>query len=96
MGTDTSSDYPAWTVIDLVRWKLVPEKFGGGRPYIQRFKDGWVRHNRSHIRRIAALNQIPPELLAGVAWIEVGGDPQFIDDVAFKIRSFDWSGPQLG
>ncbi len=36
---------------------------------------------------------MPPELLAGVCWIEVGGDPNFIDRVAFEVRSFDWSGP---
>ncbi|KAB0636382.1 ISAs1 family transposase [Burkholderia latens] len=30
---------------------------------------------------------------AGVCWIEVGGDPEFIDRVAFEVRAFDWSGP---
>lgn len=36
---------------------------------------------------------MPPELLAGVCWIEVGGDPNFIDRVAFEVRVLDWSGP---
>lgn len=94
MGDEPSPNYPDWTTIDLIRWKIVPEKLGGGRPFIQRFKNGWIRHNRSHIKRIAALNRIPPELLAGVAWIEVGGDPQFIDRIAYSVRSIDWSGPK--
>lgn len=37
---------------------------------------------------------MPPELIAGVGWIEVAGDPNFIDRVAFEVRSFDWSGPK--
>lgn len=30
-------------------------------------------------------------MLAGVAWIEVGGDPYWIDHVAYPIRAFDHS-----
>jgi hypothetical protein len=33
--------------------------------------------------------------LAGIAWNEVGGTPDFFDHVAFPIRSFDWSGPAV-
>lgn len=31
--------------------------------------------------------------MAGVAFTEFGGDPMWIDDVAYGVRSFDWSGP---
>jgi hypothetical protein len=79
--------------MNLLLWKLVPERWGGGKDYIQNFKDAWVQHNRKRIRMAASLNKIPPELLAGVCWIEVAGDPDFIDRVAFEVRSFDWSGP---
>jgi hypothetical protein len=79
--------------MDLFAWKLLPPRFGGGITYIQRFKDAWVHHNRMLIRAAATRYKMPPELLAGVCWIEVGGDPNFIDRVAFEVRSFDWSGP---
>lgn len=86
---------PTWGVIDLFMWKLVPSRFGGGKGYIQKFKDAWVQHNKHPIRAAAAKNRLPVELLAGVCWIEVGGDPNFIDRVAFEVRGFDWSGPPV-
>lgn len=82
-----------WGLIDIAKWKLLPEKLGGGIPYIQKFKDAWVRHNKMYIKTLASQYRMPSELLAGVCWIEVAGDPDFIDGVAFKVRSFDWSGP---
>lgn len=88
-----SNGSPQWGLFDLLAWKLLPEKLGGGIPYIQKFKDGWVRHNRTQINTCAVRHGMPAELLAGVCWIEVGGDPNFIDRVAFEVRSFDWSGP---
>lgn len=72
---------------------MLPQRAGGGIPYIQRFKDAWVEHNKAFIKTAATQYKMPPELLAGVCWIEVGGDPNFIDRVAFEVRSFDWSGP---
>lgn len=90
---EESNNSPKWSIIDLFAWKLLPARFGGGVQYIQTFKDEWVRNNRLSIASAARRSKIPPELLAGVCWIEVGGDPSFIDRVAFEIRSFDWSGP---
>jgi len=90
---EENNDSPVWGTVDLFRWKLVPQRFGGGIAYIQKFKDAWVRHNKMSIKLSASRNGIPPELLAGVCWIEVGGDPNFIDRVAFEVRAFDWSGP---
>lgn len=58
-----------------------------------KFKDAWVQHNKTLIISTATRFGLPPELLAGVCWIEVGGDPSFIDRIAFEIRSIDWSGP---
>lgn len=88
-----SNDSPTWGLVDLFAWKLLPHRFGGGIAYIQRFKDAWVQHNKMLIKLSAMQYKMPPELLAGVCWIEVGGDPNFIDRVAFEVRSFDWSGP---
>ena len=90
--TETNNS-PVWSALDVARWKM-PQRLGGGIPYIQRFKDGWVRHNKSLITSNAATYRMPAQLLAGVCWIEVGGDPNFIDGVAFEVRAFDWSGPE--
>jgi len=88
-----SNNSPTWELVNLFAWKLLPERFGGGIGYIQRFKDAWVQHNKVQITVAAMQYNMPPELIAGVCWIEVGGDPNFIDRVAFEVRSFDWSGP---
>ncbi|QRP64407.1 hypothetical protein I6J77_02795 [Rhodanobacter sp. FDAARGOS 1247] len=93
LACPVSNGSPTWGWVDLFAWKLVPERLGGGIPFIQRFKDAWVRHNRKLITSNAAQYAMPAELLAGVCWIEVGGDPDSIDRVAFDVRSFDWSGP---
>lgn len=84
---------PKWGVIDLLVWKIVPENLGGGIPFIQRFKDAWVQNNKLRILAAAGRYRFPPPLLAGVCWIEVGGDPNVIDGIAFAVRAFDWSGP---
>lgn len=84
---------PSWGLIDVFIWKVISDKFGGGIGYIQKFKDAWVIHNKNAIRTAAERYSLPVELLAGVCWIEVGGDPNFIDRVAFEVRAFDWSGP---
>ena len=83
-----------WSVVHAIAWKVVPEKLGGGNAFLWRFKDAWVRYNRNLIKKHAGDNRIPPELLAGVAHIEVGGDPTEQDTFAFVVRAFDWSGPK--
>ena len=85
--------YPKWGIADAAIWKLWPEAKGGGNVYLFRYKDGWIAHNKSAIKKAAAENQIPVDLLAGVAWAEVGGMPDIADSIAFPVRSFDWSGP---
>lgn len=89
--TSTNSS-PTWGLFDVFKWKIVPESFGGGRAYIQRFKDAWVVHNKLSIKAAALKYSLPVQLLAGVCWIETGGDPNFIDRVAFEVRAFDHIG----
>ncbi|WP_312629794.1 hypothetical protein [Scandinavium sp.] len=86
----TMTKSPVWGVMDVLQWKLTPEKWGGGVGYIQKFKDSWVIHNRQIIKFAAAEFKLPAELLTGVCWIEVGGDPNFIDSVDLR------SGPLTG
>jgi hypothetical protein len=91
----SSNASPVWGVVDLFRWTVVPARLGGGKAFIQKFKDAWVRHNKVAITAAAAQYNLMPELLAGVCWIEAGGDPTFVDRVAFEVRAFDWSGPSI-
>lgn len=85
-GTSTQSQWGLWQII---RWKALPECLGGDRNLLKNYKDTWVRGHREHIASLANLHRIPALLLAGVAWIEVGGDPEWIDSVAYSVRAFD-------
>ena len=48
----------------------------------------WIQTYSEIIKKATELCDIPPELIASVAWIEVGGDPLLIDDVAYLTRDF--------
>jgi len=50
------------------------------------FKDQWVAGYRDAIRAAAARYDLPPELVAGTAYNEVGGDPLWIDNAAYEAR----------
>ena len=77
-----------WGITDVVKWKT-PELIGGDPKHLQKYKDQWVKDHKTTIKVVSRINGLPPELLAGVAWIEAGGDPVMIDDVAYNVRSFD-------
>jgi len=81
--------------MDVFKWKVIPERFGGGRKFARGFKDSWVINHRRLIKSAAMMNKLPPELLAGVCWIEVGGDPNVVDRYAFELRVIDHSGPDF-
>lgn len=91
-----SISYPKWTTWDVIRWKLVPAKLGGGKEYLNSYKDGWIVYNKARIRDAAKIAKIPAELLAGIAWEEVAGKPDFVKkSVVYPARVFDWSGPDF-
>ncbi|MGW7517815.1 hypothetical protein ACWGJ2_19730 [Streptomyces sp. NPDC054796] len=46
----------------------------------------WIQANRDHIRYAAEYSELPPDVIAGIAWQEVGGDPGVADDVAQQYR----------
>ncbi|MGF1463982.1 MAG: hypothetical protein ACFB2Z_12650 [Maricaulaceae bacterium] len=88
---DVSNNSPVWRTWNLLKWKM-PKALGGGSHHLFQFKDAWVSHNKTQIKLEACKQKFPALLLAGVCWIEVAGDPQFIDGLAHNVRTFDWSG----
>jgi hypothetical protein len=75
-----------WDMGDFARWKVL------GRN-IHEFKEQWVRGYKDAINSAAARFDLPPALLAGVAYNEVGGDPLFIDDLAYMARNTNPNSP---
>ncbi|GAA4856368.1 hypothetical protein GCM10023222_03220 [Saccharopolyspora cebuensis] len=63
-------------------------------PYISNFDDraGWISDNKEAIRTAAEEAGLPPELVAGIAWQEVGGKGRIWDDVVQGIRDAADSG----
>jgi hypothetical protein len=78
-----------WTLIDAAK-RFAAQNLGiGDKQILSKYKDAWTRAHRKEIVETAGFNSIPVILLAGVCWVEVGGDPDFIDQAAFAVRSFD-------
>jgi hypothetical protein len=82
----------AWTTSDILKWKC-GTTCGGGREYIFKRKAEFTSHYRNVIKIAAKKYDIPEFLLGAIAFTEFGGDPMWIDDVAYNIRSLDRSGP---
>ena len=90
--TDPNASKVEWTTGDIVKWKW--KSFRGDKNnYIFELKAQFISHYRSVLKDAATKYDIPEFLLAGVTFAEFGGDPMWIDDVAYISRSFDWSGP---
>ena len=53
----------------------------------EKYCEEWITAYREVIKKAADLCDIPPELLAGIAWIEVGGMHTFMDHVAYNVRN---------
>lgn len=75
-----------WSNVDFTMRYLLPNWLGRDVTRLKRFKEAFVRHNRMTI--IAAANEfrLPPELLAGVAWVESGGKPNTWKSMIFATR----------
>ncbi|WEP51925.1 hypothetical protein NMY27_22275 (plasmid) [Cronobacter dublinensis subsp. beijingensis] len=84
-----------WTFMDVFKWKVIPERFGGGRKFAKGFKDAWVINYRTLIKSASMMLKLPPELLARVCWIEGGGDPNAVDRLVFEIIVIDHSDPDF-
>ncbi|BES83097.1 hypothetical protein PEC302107_01950 [Pectobacterium araliae] len=67
-----------WDEVDVLFWKLSkndPDR-RSGEFYSNAYKDAYIQYNKELIIQTANFVGIPPELLGGVAWIEVGGKPE--------------------
>jgi len=82
----------AWTNMDGVR-RVFEILIDGRDSYNSDPKLNFVAYYADVIRDAAERFDIPHLLLAGVAYIEFGGLPSFMDNVTYGVRSFDWSGP---
>lgn len=75
-----------WTVRDFSEWQIDKNVMRNNEEYLFDFKRQWVRGYRNAIKAAASQFDIPKELLAGVAFTEVGGDPLEADSLAYSLR----------
>jgi hypothetical protein len=78
-----------WGFSDVLIWKILPRQLGGDPDLLRNYKDTWVKTHRRLITSLSAQYNLPPELLAGVAWIEVGGKPYSSKLMLYRFRQFD-------
>lgn len=65
---DWSGQHGRWTASPT--W---PAMLPRAAALLRNYKDSWVRGHRAAIKRASAAYGLPPELLAGIAWVETGG-----------------------
>ncbi|GGM79224.1 hypothetical protein GCM10012275_57260 [Longimycelium tulufanense] len=70
----------SWSLLDLARWAI---GVGEGK---DEFRQRWIRDNQAAITAAAQGHGLPADLLAGIAFKEVGNKPKFLDDVADWLR----------
>jgi len=89
LGLCTKQGAPdfSWGYWDVVVWKVLPKWMGGDADILRNYKDAWVRGHRAAIKKAAKLYDLPPELLAGVAWIEAGGKPYSFKIDVYEVRT---------
>lgn len=56
-------------------------------------KAEWINHNKWVLRAAAEHAGLPPELVAGIAWKEIPGQPGWLDDGSDTLR--EWAGSSL-
>ncbi len=57
-------------------------------------KEDWIQNNKELINAAAEETGLPPDMIAGIAWVEVGGKPYVLDDAtedARRAAESDWS-----
>ncbi|MEP6804958.1 MAG: hypothetical protein ABI892_10590 [Flavobacterium sp.] len=84
-----NSDIVAWTNSDILKWKAK------GKDYLFKRKAEFVKYYSPVIKHAAKINEIPAFLLAGIAFTEFGGKPDWLKKDVRSIREFDWNGPDF-
>jgi hypothetical protein len=77
---DTTAAAKYWEQKHL--WNVPPNERN-----LAAYKELWVKDHATTIKVIARKHDIPPEVLAGIAHTEVGGDPDIQDSIAHAIRT---------
>ena len=85
--TNSFSDPDKWRTTDYLIYKR-GELLGctGKNSYLAPKKDAWVEKYWKDIQSSADKYSLPPELLAGVAWSEFGGQPDILDSRVYSTR----------
>lgn len=83
-------DTVAWTNSDIIKWKK-----SGNNDYLFKRKAEFVKYYSAVIKHAAKMNGIPPFLLAGIAFTEFGGKPDWLKKGVRSLRELDWSGPDI-
>ncbi len=80
--------YRPWTTLEASLWQGDKRYIDKTDRIVNNYKDGWISAYRDVIKKAAEVYDIPTELLACVAWIEVAGDPMWADPAAYGAREF--------
>ncbi len=74
----TKVKFRKWDEIDVLYWKFRRNnaQMKSGEYYSNAYKDAYIQYNKNKIIKHADAMGIPPDLLGGVAWIEVAGKPE--------------------
>jgi len=77
-----------WTEFDATE-RLIGDLIGteATESNLREYKDTWIEGNSTTISVIARMHGLPPEMLASVAWTEIGGTPPSLDDAAAIARN---------
>jgi len=85
-----TGDPLAWGTEDWLA-DQVERQLSSDPEYLRNYKNEWVRTYADDIQEAAERHDIPPELLAGVAWVEAGGQPDSLDNHVYNLRKrFPW------
>lgn len=76
-----------WSTKDLIQWQLQDDD-----SHLLRKKADFIKGYANVITAAAQEFDLPAVLVAGVAWREFGGDPMWIDDIAYGVRALDHAG----
>ena len=84
---ENSPNMPEWTFLDALKLKFPGSIGRAQRNALIEYKNSWVKFNKHRIEAVAKHFRIPSYLIASVAWAEVGGAPDKLDNATYIARS---------